>query len=219
MSTAPTAGPATPVLLVRHGEVAAAHKGTFYGGAEVPLSEQGAARSLVLAQQLAERLPAPQLVISSPLSRARAVAEPLAVALGLKLRVEPGLVELDRGHWTHLHHDQVEAASPGAIARYLADPDSGAAPGGETESVFCARVWGALDAAVAAAAGRPTVMVAHGHVIRAILRRLLGWDGPSSLQHFVPYHAVVETELFSDGGGRLLSLPETVLPEALRRPR
>ncbi|RKY21246.1 MAG: histidine phosphatase family protein [Planctomycetota bacterium] len=209
----------TPTLLVRHGEVDAAHKGTFYGGAEVPLSAEGARASLILAEQLAARRPAPQVVVSSPLSRARAVGEPLALALGLELWIEPGLIELDRGRWTHLHHDQVEAAEPGAIARYLADPDAGAAPGGETESVFCARVWTALDAVIARAAGRPTVIVSHGHVIRATLRRLRAWDAVRSLQEFVPYHAVVQTTLRPDGSGQLHGQPESILPEALRRAR
>jgi probable phosphoglycerate mutase len=209
----------TPVLLVRHGEVAAAHKGTFYGGAEVPLSADGASASLALATELSTRQPTPVVVVSSPLSRARAVADPLATRIGTSTWIEPGLKELDRGHWTHLHHDQVEADQPGAIARYLADPDSGAAPGGETEAVFTTRVWTALDAVVERAAGRPTVIVSHGHVIRVILRRLLQWDAVHSLQHFVPYHAVVETTLRPDGSGELHGTPESVLPEALRRGR
>jgi broad specificity phosphatase PhoE len=209
----------TPVLLVRHGEVADAHKGTFYGGAEVPLSADGEIASLTLARELAARRPAPAVVVSSPLSRARAVADPLAGQVGTTTWIEPGLKELDRGHWTHLHHDQVEAENPGAIARYLADPDAGAAPGGETEALFSARVWSTLDAVVNRAAGRPTVVVSHGHVIRVILRRLLQWDAVHSLRHFVPYHAVVQTTLRPDGSGELHGTPESVLPEALRRGR
>ena len=206
----------TPVLLVRHGEVAAEHRGRFYGGAEVPLSPEGARDSLVLAARLAHRRPAPELVASSPLSRARSVADPLARALGLAVDVQPGFAELDRGHWTHLHHDEIETRFPGAIARYLADPEAGAAPGGETESLFATRVWNSLDALLERAGPRLTVLVCHGHVIRVVMRRLLGWNAPDSLQHFVPYHAVVETLMRSGGEGRILSAPDGVLPEALR---
>ena len=207
----------TPVLLVRHGEVDHAHHGTFYGGAEVPLSQAGSEASLVLAGRLAERTPRPAVVATSPLSRARAVADPLAERLGITPLVENGLRELDRGDWTHMHHDALEAATPGAIGRYLEDPEAGAAPGGERESEFTARVWSTIDGIVTLAAGRPTVIVCHGHVIRAAMRRLMGWDGPSSLAHFVPYHAVVETELGTDGRGELIHAPDTALPEALRR--
>lgn len=206
--------PPAPVRLVRHGEVAAAHKGTFYGGAEVPLSEAGAAASLDLAARLAHEPPA--LVVSSPLSRALAVAEPLAGSVRCELLIDEGFRELDRGDWTHLHRDEVERRQPGAIAAYLADPEGAAAPGGERESQLAERVWGACDRLVRRAAGRPAVVVCHGHVIRVIMRRLLGWDGPGSLRHFVPYHAVVRAELSADGTGRLLSNPESVLPEALR---
>ncbi|MFT7462441.1 MAG: broad specificity phosphatase PhoE [Pseudohongiellaceae bacterium] len=205
----------THVRLVRHGEVAAAHHGTFYGGAEVPLSAAGQDASLRLATRLAEQDP-PDWVASSPLSRALAVAEPLAAALGVEVRVDEGFRELDRGDWTHMHRDAVEAAYPGAIARYLADPDKGAAPGGETEAAFSRRVWGAMDRLVAAAAGRKVVLLSHGHVIRVILRRIQGIDPVQSLQHFVPYHGVVDTAMGPDGSGRLLTLPPSVIPEALR---
>lgn len=207
--------PATAVRLVRHGEVEAAHRGTFYGGAEVPLSPGGRRASMQLARLLAARDP-PQWVASSPLSRALALAEPLAAATGARLLIDEDFAELDRGDWTHQHRDTIEAATPGAIARYLADPDGGAAPGGETETEFSRRVWAATDRLVDEAAGRNVVLVSHGHVIRVILRRIMGWDAVQSLQHFVPYHAVVETSLAADGSGRLLSEPPSVLPEALR---
>jgi len=203
-----------PLRLVRHGEVEAVHKGTFYGGADVPLSAAGLAASQRLALDLARDDP-PELVMSSPLSRALAVAEPLAAAIGSACLVDERFRELDRGDWTHLHRDELEARDPGAIARYLADPDGCAAPGGETESAFTTRVWEATDLLVTRAAGRSVVLVSHGHVIRAILRRVLGWDAAQSLHHFVPYHAVVRTTLSSDGSGQLHSPPESVLPEAL----
>lgn len=205
--------PYTRVRLVRHGEVAAEHKGTFYGDAEVPLSEAGAAASLALAERLAAR--PPDAVASSPLSRALAVAEPLAAHCGLALLVEPRLVELDRGAWTHRSHEQIEAEQPGAIEAYKLDPEAGAAPRGETESQLCARVWAALDSLVGEHAGGDLVAVAHGHVIRVALRRVLGLSARESLGSFVPYHGVVELELLPDGRGRVLEMPQTVIPEAL----
>ncbi|GJM21352.1 MAG: alpha-ribazole phosphatase [Planctomycetota bacterium] len=206
---------ATRVRLVRHGEVAAAHHGKFYGGADVPLSEEGARLSVELAERLA--LDRPDLVLSSPLARARAVADPLAARCELSVRVEPDLRELDRGSWTHLSTAEVEARSPGAVAAYCADPEAGAAPGGEPESALCARVWPVFDTLAAEFPGASVVAVAHGHVIRSVLRRLKGWSAPRSLELFVPYHAVVELLLRPDGSGEVVHLPAGELPEALAR--
>ena len=59
----------THVLLVRHGEVAAEHQDTFYGSAEVALSENGEIGSPLLAAKIVEKYDQPDAVWSSPLSR------------------------------------------------------------------------------------------------------------------------------------------------------
>ena len=214
--SAGTSGAApTLVTFVRHGEVAAVHRPTFYGGAEAELSEAGLAASHAVARDLAAWRP--HRVVTSPLRRAWVLAEALAGHCGLDLHVDPAFVELDRGAWTHKHHRDVEAESPGAIARYKADPETANGPGGERESEICARVWGAVDALVAAAPGQRVVVVTHGHVIRVVMRRLLGWGATESLERFMPYHARVETRLRADGRGEVLRHPEPKAPEALRR--
>lgn len=205
------------LTLVRHGEVHADHHGTFYGGADVPLSDVGLAKSLALAEELATSRP--DAVVTSPLSRARALAEPLARHAGCPLDVEPRLVELDRGDWTHRHRNDVERTSPGAIARYVADPELHHAPGGESESVLCARVWAALDDLAAARRGERVTVVCHGHVIRVAVRRITGEAAAPSLQSFVPYHGVVVARWVAGGGGEVLERPEPELPEAMRVPR
>jgi probable phosphoglycerate mutase len=205
----------THVCLVRHGEVEACHKGTFYGGAEVPLSEAGALASTRLAQELA-REAAPQAVFSSSLSRTLALAEPLAAAAAVPLHVDDGFRELDRGGWTHKTHAEIEAEHPGAIAAYLDDPETGNAPDGEPESAFAARVWAALDRAVAAHPQGRILIVTHGHVIRVAMKRVLSWDVRTSLGQFVPYHARVELHLSADGSGELLRAPEGHEPLAFQ---
>ena len=197
---------------IRHGRVRGVYS---IGDAEAELSEAGLAASLGLARELAAWRP--QRVVTSPLRRAWVLAEALAGHCGLDLHVDPAFVELDRGAWTHRHHRDVEAESPGAIARYKADPEGGNGPGGERESEICARVWGAVDALVAATPGQRVVVVTHGHVIRVVMRRLLGWGASESLDRFMPYHARVETRLTPDGRGEVLRHPEPRAPEALRR--
>ncbi len=200
--------------LVRHGPVAAPHQGCLYGGSDVPLSDEGRAASLALAERLA--LDPPDAVWSSPLQRAAFLAQHLAARSGARLVVHDGLRELDRGAWTGLRKDELERRQPGALAAYVADPEGCAAPGGERESELCARVGAVLDELVVREAGRRVVLVAHAHVLRAALRRWLGWDGPTSLQRFVPLLGVVEARV-RPGGGEVLSLPGTLSQDALLR--
>jgi probable phosphoglycerate mutase len=206
----------THVLLIRHGEVAAEHRDTFYGGAEVALSEEGEIGSPLVAAKIVERYEPPDAVWSSPLSRTLAVAEPLAAIAGLEVQLEPGFLELDRGSWTHLSHTQLEQESPGAIAAYLADPETGNASDGERESAFMVRVHAAFDRAVAASPAERVVIVAHGHVIRVIMMRALGWDVATSFNHFVPYHSVVEMRARPGGISEVLAAPEGTRPRALQ---
>jgi broad specificity phosphatase PhoE len=199
--------------LVRHGEVAVPHRATLYGQLDVPLSAEGLAASLALAPRLAAGAPA--LILSSPLQRARLLAEAVAAACGAPLEIETDFRELDRGAWAGRAREAIEAESPGSLARYTADPEAGAAPGGERESVLAARVWGALLPRLAAHAGQRLLLVAHAHVLRVIMARVAGWGPSESLKHFAPPLGVVDLVLAADGGGRIVEAPEGLSQEAI----
>jgi broad specificity phosphatase PhoE len=205
---------ATHIRFVRHGQVAAQHRGTFYGGADVPLSEHGARESRRLAEVLAADPPV--AVYTSPLLRARLLAAALAERCAAPLIEEPGLVELDRGAWAHMNVEQVEARWPGSVARYMADPDADHAEGGESESALRTRVWNVVDRIVTERPGERLVVVAHAHVLRVVMAQLSGWSTAESLQRFVPTLGVVETSLHP-GGGQVLSAPERVGQSLLMR--
>ncbi|HTE05025.1 MAG TPA: histidine phosphatase family protein [Planctomycetota bacterium] len=198
------------LVLVRHAEVAAAHHGTLYGGAEVPLSAAGLAASAELAERLAQQEFA--AVASSPLERALALARRVAELASLPLQVEPGLRELDRGSWTFRSKAELERESPGALRRYAEDPEHGNAPGGERESALRARVLDALDRIAAGHAGRRVLVVAHAHVIRVAMARACGWTPAQSLRHIVPHLGVVELALVPPGPGVVLCAPEQTDP-------
>ena len=185
--------------------MAAEHQGRLYGGADVPLSAAGLAASRALAPALAAgRLDA---VCCSPLQRARVLAEDVAARANVPLLVEPAFRELDRGDWTGLSQAELEARWPGALARYTADPEAGAAPGGERESQLAARVWAALLPLVAPRMGQRLVLVAHAHVLRVITARLAGWSPSESMLHFLPPLGTLDVRLASDGRGELLAPP------------
>jgi broad specificity phosphatase PhoE len=73
------------------------------GRADPPLSQLGEQQ----ARQLAEQLPAPDLVISSPLRR----AFDTAAAFGHEVEVDERWIELDYGEFDGLHPDSLPAAT------------------------------------------------------------------------------------------------------------
>ena len=143
------------LLLVRHAPTAATRAAAF--PADEPVDERG----LAAAALLRERGEA----LRSPALRCRQTAE----AMGLmSVVVEPALAECDFGAWAGralTDIDEDEAAA------WMADPD--ARPhGGESLSVFAARVAGWLD--LQARLDGPAVAVTHGGVIKAAVVHALG---------------------------------------------
>ncbi|MGW2741224.1 histidine phosphatase family protein [Streptomyces sp. NPDC001450] len=119
------------------------------------------------ARSAAGSLPVAGRVLASPSVRCRETAS----ALGLDASADPELSGLDVGRWRGRTLDDVGAAEPEAVARWLADP--GAAPhGGESVRELCARVARWLDTR-GLADGR-TVAVAEPEVVRAVVVHALG---------------------------------------------
>lgn len=88
----------TLLLLIRHGENDFTKKHRLAGRLpKVHLNERGREQAARLAQALKD-VPI-SAVYSSPLDRARETAAPIARALNLATRIEPGLIETDVGKW------------------------------------------------------------------------------------------------------------------------
>jgi len=147
------------IILVRHGRTAANAGGLLLGRLDVPLDDQGR----VQAAAVAARVPAPDLVISSPLQRTRATAE----AFGLPVEVDEAWIELDYGEWDGRPVDEVPVE---AWAAWRADDDF-APPGGESLGRLSARVHDALDDLVSRLDGRRVVVVSHVSPVKAAV----GW--------------------------------------------
>ncbi|MFD9812011.1 histidine phosphatase family protein [Streptomyces sp. NPDC059080] len=143
------------VLLVSPATTASLRRAAFDDGD--PLDASGAAR----ARAAAGSLPAADAVVTSPSVRCRETAEALGLAPG---DAPPELAGLDAGHWRGRTLEEVGAAEPEAVARWLADPQA-AVSGGESVADACARVAHWLDAL------RPTggriVAVVEPEVVRA----------------------------------------------------
>ncbi|MGG7565278.1 histidine phosphatase family protein [Rhodovulum sp. DZ06] len=154
------------LTLFRHPKMDA--DGVVYGRSNPPFADV-AARQIEDAcrRALALRLSPPELV-SSPAERALALAGPLSEALGVGVRVDHRLHELDFGAWEGTRWDALDRA---VSDPWAADPWRLAPPGGESFGALAERVGAALADAAAGA-----VLVCHAGPIRAawMLRQGLG---------------------------------------------
>lgn len=159
----------TRLLLVRHGTTAATRRALFpssTGSAPrehcEPLDRAGRAE----ASRLCPALPAPDRCWSSHALRALQTAQ----LLGHEPERCAELAEGDFGGWAGRSLDEVHAAQPDALARWLADPAL-APHGGETLDAVRARARCVL--ARAAALSGTTLAISHGGWIKAAVLEVL----------------------------------------------
>jgi probable phosphoglycerate mutase len=147
-------------ILVRHGESVANAEGWLAGHVDVPLTALGRHQADLLAPRLvSERI---VRVVSSDLRRAMDTAKGALAGRAWGLRSVPDLRERYLGAWERL--DDAEARRNGARAHL--DHVLGRPPGGEALADVALRALAFLDAIDD---GLPTLVVAHGGLLRAIV--------------------------------------------------
>jgi glucosyl-3-phosphoglycerate phosphatase len=154
------------VYLVRHGRTPLNAEGVLRGRLDPPLDVAGRAEAAVLGDLFVDVPLA--AVVTSPLSRARETAEPIAATTGAPLNVDPALTDRDYGQWAGTSQDEVECRF-GSLD---------AAPGVELAEAFAARVASALNRLADRWAPGPIAVVAHEAVNRYALDRLVPGLGP-----------------------------------------
>lgn len=178
--------------LMRHGEPVGGRR--YRGQIDDPLSDKGWAQ---MRAAVAGAMPWTH-VVSSPLVRCRAFAESLAVEHGLSLELDARLMEGGFGEWEGRSAAEIEAASPGAVARFKADPVGARPVGAEPLEDFHARVAAALDALVARHAGEHLLVVGHAGVMRMALAWAL--QMPVAHAYRIDVAPATLTRLRIDGG-------------------
>lgn len=165
-------GPATTLFLLRHGRTDWNRTGRWHGQADVPLDELGAQQARAFAQLAPGLLP--DVLATSPLTRARQTSAAVAELLEVPVEVEPGLMEVDVGDWEGLVEAEITRLDP----RYqrARSTDRRFSAEGETPSECATRMSRTLADLAARHRGRRVLVVTHAYAIRAGVGALLGWN-------------------------------------------
>lgn len=136
------------------------------------LSDVGRKQAEAAAKRIAELQRAPVAVYSSPLERAMETAKPIASSLGLRVRVERGLVECDYGSWTGAQLGRLRRRREWRTVVNL--PSSFRFPGGESFGQMQVRIVETLDRLSERHRGEAFVAVSHADTIKAAIAATAG---------------------------------------------
>jgi glucosyl-3-phosphoglycerate phosphatase len=166
---------ARQVIVLRHGLTDWNHSGRFQGQADVPLNEVGLAQAASAAEALLGL--GITSIVSSDLSRAAVTAQIVATRLGLPVKLDPRLQEINVGEWAGSTHDEVFDREPEYRQRLAEGRDFRRSATGETAAQAGGRMAEAL-AEQAAGVGDDEVLlvVGHGMVSRVASLMLMGLD-------------------------------------------
>ena len=152
------------MVLARHGETEWSLSGQHTGRTDIPLTANGEAGARALGPALRRWDFA--LVLTSPLQRARETCR--LAGLGDRAQVRDDLLEWNYGEYDGRTTAEIRTERPG----WTLWRDG--VIGGETADQVAARADRVI--AEALAAGGPTVVFAHGHILRVLTARWLGLD-------------------------------------------
>jgi broad specificity phosphatase PhoE len=152
------------VVLVRHGQTEWSRSGQHTGTTDIPLTEQGRREAEAVGRALRGR--SFSLVLSSPMARALETAR--LAGLGDAAQVREDLMEWDYGDYEGRTSKEIQAERPDW---HLFDDGC---PGGETAAQVGARADRVI--AEARAVDGDVALFAHGHVLRVLTARWLGFQ-------------------------------------------
>ena len=204
----PASGPATRLVLVRHGETELTAQRRYSGRHDVPLSAQGIAQAEATAARVAA-LGSAVVVVSSPLSRCVSTAEAISARVGsAPVEREPDLIECDFGEWEGLTFAEVRERWPDVLDRWLASA-SVPAPGGESLEAVGTRVGALVPRLLERYGGATVVVVSHVTPIKMILRDALDAGDAFLYRLFLDPTGLSIVDYWSDGGVAVRTINDT----------
>lgn len=172
---------------VRHGESTYNVEGRLQGQSDEPrLSPLGLKHAQALVAALGQlRIDA---IYSSPLTRARETAQPLADALGLPVAYDDRLKEIDIGVFQGTLAAELGDRFPQEAARWRSQDPDYRIPNGESRRDLMQRAEAAFQA-IHAAGHDQVAVVAHGGVLAAAFKALIGV--PAERNPFMLYNGSI----------------------------
>jgi broad specificity phosphatase PhoE/ribonuclease HI len=203
----PAQGRATTTLLLRHGQTALSTERRFAGRGDIPLTDTGLAQAAVVAARLAAR-GGIDLIVTSPLARARRTAEAVAEATGVALLADDDLAETDFGKWEGLTFAEASERWPDEVSAWLGSADA-APPGGESFAAVARRVNAALDRLLAGHDPRTLLLVSHVTPIKTLVCRAMLAPLAAMFRLHLDVASLCEIGWFADGPAVVRSLNDT----------
>lgn len=169
--------PRGTAILMRHGETEWNRQGRVMGRHPVELTANG--REQVAATARFAQSLKPDLIVTSPLVRARQSAEIMSAGLGgIEIIEEPAIAEVLYGRWEGMtYHELID--DPHYII-YRKSPIEHPTPGGETIPEVQSRGVEAVLRTMEQHSGKRVLFVSHGDIVRTVLCHFLKVE----LQHF-----------------------------------
>lgn len=155
--------------LLRHGESVGNAQSRWQGQSDYPLTERGRAQASALAERWRSEEVKFDLVIASPLVRAKETAEIIAAALNAKVELDPIWMERDIGEMEGLTADEVrQKPQPSYVTPY--NPIGG---NGEGDWELFLRAGRALHGLLRRPPGS-YLIVSHGGMLNQLMHAIVG---------------------------------------------
>ena len=147
------------LYIARHGETAWNVENKISGRTDIPLTDRGLKQAQALAEQAKGR--GIDVILASPLLRARQTAQAVSDAIGVPVQTDGRLVELDFGIFEGRDRSDPDF-------QYVRGQMPTRYPGGESAFQLAHRVYSVLDDVKERYAGQTVLLVCHGGVCRMV---------------------------------------------------
>ncbi|HCC79678.1 MAG: hypothetical protein A2X25_08885 [Chloroflexi bacterium GWB2_49_20] len=162
--------PVYAITFLRHGESVGNADGYFQGQTDFPLNETGLAQVHALAERWVDEKVKFDLVLASPLSRARQTAEIIADSLNAPVELDPLWMERDNGNLAGMKHEEAFKMYPQPDFSNIYQPFAGT---GEGDWELYLRAGQALHNLLSRPAGR-ILVVSHGGLLNQTMYTIMG---------------------------------------------
>lgn len=203
----------TLVLFVRHGQTGTTGKvlpgrarGLHLADAGRAQADRAAERIEALADTRRESGSGVAAVYASPMERAQETAQPIARAVGRRVRTDAGLNECDFGEWTGKRLADLRRRPEWRTVQQY--PSGFRFPKGESFAEMQTRMTGAVAALVQRHPGEAIVAVSHADTIKAALNDALG-SHLDQFQRIVVSPCSISAVLYTAGGPVVLAANST----------